>query len=509
MIRGRHLTTLFQRSFSSTAAIFDIPTYHVAIVGTGPAGFYTAHELLQKSPSTDKYRICLDFFEKSPTPYGLSRYGVAPDHPEVKNCEEYLDNIMKKFHRGDQQEDSHSVRFFGNTEIGRDVSLQELEQRYHSVVLSYGCTSADNKLDIPGSDLPGVISARQFVNWYNGHPDYHSQNSTFVPPPLDKIESVTIVGNGNVALDVARVLLADPETRWSNTDISTTALGMLRQSTVKKVQIVARRGLLESSFSNKEIRELLELSNDKLRFIPIDENILEPIRPIAKKLGRIEKRRFSLLEKYSKLSESKENESFSKSWTLKYLRTPLEIIKSESNDRLVSEMKVGVNAIEDSKIKSTSEVESIKNDLIILSIGYQGAPLQEFKDLGICFNRNKILNKEGRILTTKESEVVLPGWYTSGWIKNGPKGVIATTMMESFETADCVIEDLSRDVFTRGDVNDKVGIDDKLLKKSVTWDQWVHINNRERELGEKTGKIDSRTKLESIESLLEVARQQQ
>lgn len=261
-----------KRCFSVSFRNFNqtVPSYKIAIVGTGPAGFYTAHHLLHKAAPLEQFKLKIDFFERLPAPYGLSRYGVAPDHPEVKNCENYLNNIMEDYPAekdSNRESNNHEVRFFGNINIGKDITLTDLESNYHSIILSYGCTSDDNQLDIPGSQLPGVISAREFVHWYNGHPDYHSVGAQFTPPQLDKIEDVTIIGNGNVALDVARILLAEPEKHWSSTDISKEALESLFRSNVKNVNIVARRGILESAFSNKEIRELLELSKDqKVRF---------------------------------------------------------------------------------------------------------------------------------------------------------------------------------------------------------------------------------------------------
>lgn len=275
------------RFLSYTTRLLTKP-FKVAIVGTGPGGFYTAHHLLNKSSPDVKLNI--DFFEKLPTPYGLSRYGVAPDHPEVKNCEDHMINIMKDF---GNSESRHKVRFLGNVEVGKDIALKELEGNYNSIVLAYGCTSADNKLSIPGADLPGVVPARQFVNWYNGHPDYYGENK-YIPPPLDKVDTVSIIGNGNVALDVARILLADPREHWAKTDISVDAQQLLEKSTVKHVRIVARRGILESAFSNKEIRELLELP---VKFVPLPKDLLDFD---TKKLGRVDKRRVSLLEKYSK-----------------------------------------------------------------------------------------------------------------------------------------------------------------------------------------------------------------
>ncbi|ODV81686.1 nucleotide-binding domain-containing protein [Suhomyces tanzawaensis NRRL Y-17324] len=476
--------------------------FNVAIVGAGPAGFYTAHHLLTKSSPSTFFNI--DFFERLPAPYGLSRYGVAPDHPEVKNCEDYLNNIMSKY-GSNSRDDSHRVRFFGNVLVGHDVSLQELHQSYHSLVLAYGCTTADNHMEVPGAQLPGVISARQFVNWYNGHPDFYATDSTFVPPPLDQIESVSIIGNGNVAVDVARILLADPA-HWAPTDISTEALQALKSSTVKNVNIVARRGVLESAFSNKEIRELFELpkNGSNVQFAPVDSGLLESID--KKSLGRVDKRKVSIIEKYSVPLES----SDSKVWSLQYLKSPVEFTQSARNDQLLESITFAKNQLvhdeltNQTKVISTNETETIKTDLVILSIGYKGSPLDDFEEMGVLFDRNRLLNKEGRILsTTNENDpnaVYKKGWYTSGWIKNGPSGVIATTMMDSFDTADKILEDLSNGIHLEP-TND--GIDGGKLKEAVNWNQWEKLDKYELEKGGELGK--TRLKICNKQEMLEIA----
>lgn len=511
-----------KRCFSVSFRNFNqtVPSYKIAIVGTGPAGFYTAHHLLHKAAPLEQFKLKIDFFERLPAPYGLSRYGVAPDHPEVKNCENYLNNIMEDYPAekdSNRESNNHEVRFFGNINIGKDITLTDLESNYHSIILSYGCTSDDNQLDIPGSQLPGVISAREFVHWYNGHPDYHSVGAQFTPPQLDKIEDVTIIGNGNVALDVARILLAEPEKHWSSTDISKEALESLFRSNVKNVNIVARRGILESAFSNKEIRELLELSKDqKVRFLPIENTVMESIQPMVKGLGRIDKRRVGLLEKYSKQSPEVDNSM--KTWSLQYLRTPIEFKINENSPDLLSTTTFQKNELIHDLLTNKiqikpidGEIESIKNELVIMSIGYKGSPLVGFEEAEISFDthRNRLLNKEGRILSTSASGeelhnlVYKRGWYTSGWIKNGPKGVIATTMMESFETADNVLEDLSNTIHTNPS-SDSTVLEEKLKTiPAISWESWLKLEQVELKKGSELGK--SRDKLSNTAEMLKIA----
>ncbi|KAI5962133.1 ARH1 [Candida pseudojiufengensis] len=489
------------RCFSITSRLQATP-FKIAIIGTGPGGFYTGHHLLNKS-SSDK-QIHLDFFEKLPTPFGLSRYGVAPDHPEVKNCESFMNDLMKD--HGPQSNSKNRVRFLGNIEIGKDLSLKDLEEHYNSIVLAYGCTASDNKLKIPGSDLPGVISARQFVNWYNGHPDCYEKGNEYVPPALDKIKDVTIIGNGNVALDVARILLAQPKKHWYPTDISVEAEKLLTKSSVKNVNIVARRGILASAFSNKEIRELFELKDAK--FKPIEEGLLESVS--TQNLGRVDKRRIGLLEKYNKPIKSLTPED--RTWSLQYYKSPVEFIANEEGN--ISETKCVVNKpINDpllpGRVEATDEYVSIKNDLVILSIGYQGTPIKGFEDIGICFKNNKLHNQHGRVLSTitedqnDVNKTFKRGWYTSGWIKNGPKGVIAVTMMDSFDTGDKILEDLSNGIHLEIDPNKDVL--DKLKDKDIVyWDNWENLNKYELKKGEEMGK--SRFKVCEKDKMLDICK---
>lgn len=468
--------------------------YKVAIVGCGPAGFYTAHHLLHKSKNLP---ISIDFFDRLPTPFGLSRYGVAPDHPEVKNCEEYMENIMEN--------DAFDTRFFGNVNVGGDLSLSDLKNHYHSIILAYGCTASDNKLSIKGSDHSAVISARKLVNWYNGHPDAAEWAIS-----LDKVEDVTIIGNGNVAIDVARVLLADPEKHWQPTDITTRAVEVLKKSAVKRINVVARRGLLESAFTNKEIRELVNVSKESgFRFVPIPESILGPIREKSKSLGRVDKRKFSILEKASQ--EQSNNTSNLKEWELMFALNPKEFTADPNDPRLLQSSVFEENElVEDTltkkvSIKPTGKLVSIKNELVILSIGYKGNELKGFEDLDISFDetKNRLSNNEGRLLSRSSDKgfTYCHGWYTSGWIKHGPKGVIATTMMESFDTAEKIIEDLSNGVFNQPSSNGD--ITDVLPEPVVTWKQWNHINSCELEAGSLVGK--TREKIPTRAGLLEKA----
>lgn len=467
--------------------------YNVAIVGTGPAGFYTAHHLLHKSKEIP---ISIDFFDRLPTPFGLSRYGVAPDHPEVKNCEDYMDNLMAN--------ESFDTRFFGNVSVGRDISLSDLKNHYHSIVLAYGCTASDNKLTLPGSEHPAVIPARKLINWYNGHPDASDWSIS-----LDKVEDVTIIGNGNVAIDVARILLT-PALHWKLTDITTRAIDVLKKSAVKRVNIVARRGVLESAFSNKEIRELLTISEEnRIKFLPVSESHLSPIRDKYKSLGRVDRRKFSILDKAS--LEAAENASTLKEWQLYYQMSPKQFLPDEKNPAHLQSTLFEENELVEDHITKTVSVRpkgniiTLKNHLIILSIGYQGSKLEGMNELDISYDEQKncLSNSGGRLLknSSKEENSYCRGWYTSGWIKRGPRGVIATTMLESFDTAEKILEDLTQEIYNHPVSG--TDIVELLPEATVSWPQWKNIDRYEIGQGSILGK--TREKLTSISALLRQA----
>lgn len=468
-------------------------------MGSGPAGFYTAHHLINKS----QLPVKVDFFDRNAAPYGLSRYGVAPDHPEVKNCEEYMQNLLSNH--------PDRVRFFGNVNVGDDVSLHEMAKHYHSIVLAYGCTNSDKSLNIPGENLPGVISARQFVNWYNSHPF----GATWTPPRLDKIRDVSIIGNGNVAIDVARVLLADPQQHWAPTDISTEAVELLSKSLVERINIVARRGLLESAFTNKEIRELADLSKTgKVRMVPILDEVMDPIRSQVKLLGRVEKRKVSILEK-AMSSEQNQNTSLpAKEWSLLFGLSPAEFVADTAHEDLLSHTVFRKNKLIQDKLtdqvtaQHTDETVAISNQLVILSVGYEGVALAEFDEMDIAFDkrRNCLANRDGRLIEASSfghddshNYTFKKGWYAAGWIKHGPKGVIATTMMESFDTADKILEDLNNSIHI-----ENVLEEDLELGLAVEWTGWVKIDAEEIKDGKKLGK--TRRKIQLNEAMVEVAR---
>ncbi|PRT56526.1 putative NADPH:adrenodoxin oxidoreductase, mitochondrial [Wickerhamiella sorbophila] len=429
----------------------------VAVVGSGPAGFYTILRILKKRA------VHVDLFEALPVPYGLTRFGVAPDHPEVRNCQERFAEVAGSPH----------FRFYGNTTVGKDVSVSQLLQNYHAVVFAYGAETSRG-LNVPGSQLPGVISARDFVGWYNGEPAKQGLKFT-----LDRTEDVSIVGNGNVALDVARVLLRQPDDLRS-TDMPEHAIAALTKSTVKKVHIVGRRGPVQSAFTTKELRELLV--EPQVQLDPI-VNLTEYIE-LAKPLGRAEKRKMELLLKGST------SPSAQRTWSLDFMQSPSEF-KGEGD--LLQSIEWTINTFapgSKSDVVPTEKSVTTPTDLAVLSIGYKSVELPGMKEAGMTFIKDKGILENHRGHVTG-----VPGAFAAGWLKTGPTGVIASTMMDAFSVGDEVVS------YLESVANTKLpGADDLDLPYAVSWNDWLEIDRQEIDRGKSYGK--PREKFVSVPDML-------
>ncbi|XP_035696059.1 NADPH:adrenodoxin oxidoreductase, mitochondrial-like [Branchiostoma floridae] len=456
------------------------PGPHVCIVGSGPAGFYTAQHIL-KNHKTAR----VDIYEKLPVPFGLVRFGVAPDHPEVKNVINTFTNTAS----------NERCSFLGNVTVGRDVTVAELRQAYDAVIMSYGA-DADKEFGIPGEDLSGVYSARAFVGWYNGLPqDKH------LAPMLDT-DTAVVLGQGNVALDVARILLT-PLSILKITDITDHAAAALETSQVKTVYIVGRRGPLQTAFTIKELREMTKLPDCRPLLDPADFAGLEDK---VKSLQRPRKRLTELLIKTAQTGGATAQEAqrlaqATKEWGLKFLRSPLEILSSEDGSR-VSGIRLGVNQLEgsDSSARAvpTGETEVLSCGLVLRSIGYKSEPIDDT----VPFDSQKgvIPNEAGRVTGCK-------GLYCSGWVRRGPTGVILTTMTDGFETGKAVVDDLTTGILQPvGGVRGQEWIQPLLQKKgiqAVTFEDWNKIDSEEMMRGEKVGK--PREKILDVKEMLQVA----
>ncbi|KAK7113077.1 NADPH:adrenodoxin oxidoreductase, mitochondrial-like isoform X2 [Littorina saxatilis] len=452
---------------------------HVAIVGSGPAGFYTAQQIIKGHPT-----VRVDIYEKLPVPFGLVRFGVAPDHPEVKNC---IHTFTQTAHRD-------RCSFIGNVQVGKDIKVADLQKAYTAVVLCHG-SSNDRKLGIPGEDLPNVLSARSFVGWYNGLPE-----DVGLSVNLD-CETAIVLGHGNVALDVARVLLT-PIDILAKTDISDYSMDALSKSRIKKVVLVGRRGPLQVAFTIKELREMITLPKcrtviDLLTLSSLNENIDELPRPRRRLTELLYNAAVNPPEKYTKIWNDATRE-----WHLKFLRSPSEIVPTSSKEGPEA-VKFIINMLEGDddplrrKAVPTDETDVIPCGLVLRSIGYKGVPLDE--TVPFDTSRGVIPNKKGRVDG-------FPGLYCSGWIAEGPVFVLAGAMNNAFATGKVVLEDLGSSKLSSENKGGKDAVLSALQQKgvkTVTFTDWEKIDQAEILLGEKAGK--PREKIVSIKEMIRVA----
>ena len=377
-----------------------MPTYKVAIVGAGPAGYFTALAF-QKAQSDDR-SFAIDMIERLPTPWGLVRSGVAPDHPKIKTVSKVFEKIAKE----------PNFRLFANVELGKDVSLKDLRDQYDVVVLATGA-SRGRKLGIPGEELKNSLSAAQFVPWYNAHPDYCD-----VDVDLSS-DTAVVIGAGNVAMDVARILAIDPS-ELDPTDVAEHALMRLKQSNIRSVIICGRRGPEHAAFTAPELRDLPKLENTDVFIDP--KQIEEAIKHIEE-MEEVEKDLKNNIEAMKTIAEH-EKKGVLRKLEIKFLSTPLEI-KGKGK---VEEIVFQKNRVENGKVVATSERFSVKTGLIISAIGYDSIEYP-----GISIENGRITNIAGHV----EHNV-----YVTGWAKRGPTGVIGTNKSDSNDVVDLVIESL-------------------------------------------------------------------
>ena len=420
-----------------------MPHYKIAIIGAGPAGYFTA-QALQNSQS-EELTFSIDMFERLPTMWGLVRSGVAPDHPKIKSVSKVFEKVASE----------PNFRLFGNVEVGSDLDIEEICPRYDAVVMCTG-SNLGKKLGIAGEDLPGSISAAEFVPWYNGHPDYVG-----VEVPLDG-DTAVIIGAGNVAMDCARMLALEPS-ELDVTDTAEHALKALHASKIRKVYIMGRRGVEHAAFTAPELRELPKLEHTD---VIIDNEAVQSANERASAAGEIDKQLASNLEAWRLIAENPQS-GHERVMEFRFLSTPKEI----QGEGKVEEILFGVNEIKDGKVVDTGETYSVKTNLVISAIGYHALPIK-----GISFRDGKVENDNGRVLGTNI--------YTVGWAKRGPSGVIGTNKSDASDVVKLLIEDLSPEPKNGGDIT-VVLPQDKTIIDQVAWSK---INTAEVAAGEALGK---------------------
>jgi ferredoxin/flavodoxin---NADP+ reductase len=442
----------------------------VAVVGSGPAAFYAAEEVLSQRNLTAE----VDMFERLPTPGGLVRYGVAPDHQETKSVLKLFSRTMRR----------PRFRLFGNVEIGRDLTHEQLAQRYHAVVYAVGAMS-DHALGIRGEDLPNSHSATSFVGWYNGHPEFASQSFDL------SCERVVIIGNGNVALDVARVLCTDVET-LRHTDIAQPALTALQQSNIKEVVVVGRRGPSEAAFTTPELVGLSQVRG--LDVVVADDEVDPPYTYAEHSEGA----GFSTGPlKNELLAElSQRAPTGGRRIRFRFLRTPVEIT---GEDKVTGIRLVRNDLVQEGDrvvARPTGETEDLECGLVLRAVGYRGHAVA-----GLPFDehRSVLPQIEGRVVDPGTGQP-LPGVYVCGWIKRGPSGVIGTNKKCAGETVSHLLDDFAEGLLPEPRTLEDVAA---LLPQAVDAGGWRAIDAHEQAAGRELAR--PRLKLLSVDEMLAVA----
>ncbi len=449
----------------------------VAIVGAGPAGFYAAGQLLASGDPA----VHVDLYDRLMTPWGLVRFGVAPDHPKIKS-------VTRVFERTARMP---GFSFHGNVEVGSDVSHAELAGAYNAVLYAVG-TAGDRRLGIPGEDLPGSESATDFVAWYNGHPDYAGLDFD-----LSGSRAV-VIGNGNVALDVARMLALSAR-ELEVTDTADHAIERLRDSRIEEIVVLGRRGPVQAAFTNPELRELAELELADV-IVDQDELALDPASAAAlQQAEQTTQRNVETLRAYAQQAPRGKPRRI----VLRFLRSPVAITGEQRAEAIVVE-RTALEPGPDGTLRArpTGVSERLETGLVLRAVGYVGQPLP-----GIPFDERSgtLLNDRGRVLDAQSGEPV-PGLYAAGWIKRGPSGVIGTNKKCAQETTSRLIEDFRAGLLPAPEEQPEALIE-RLRERGVhvvDYAGWEAIDAHERALGEPVGR--PRVKLVRREDQLRHAR---
>jgi ferredoxin--NADP+ reductase len=472
----------------------------VAIVGAGPSGFYAAGALLAEG-------FAVDLFDQLPTPYGLVRSGVAPDHPKIKAVTRVYERIAAR----------PGFRFHGGVDIGADIAVDQLRERFDALLYTVG-TPHDNRLGIPGEDALGAHPSAGFVAWYNGHPDHAGHEFD-----LD-VERAVVIGNGNVALDVARMLVLDPD-ELAATDAADHALAALAASRVREVVVLGRRGPAQAAFTNPELRELGALTRADVA-VRAEELVLDPGSAAAVLESTELRHRLELLREYA----ARPQRGLSHTVALRFLRSPVELLvddradashrpggaveSASAGDRRggargrVRGVRIAVNELVETPdgrlaARDTGARETIDCGLVIRAVGYRGRPLPS-----VPFDpaRGLIPNVAGRVLDSPGGAVRV-GEYVAGWVKRGPSGVIGTNKQCAVETVAAIVADRDAGVLGRDERPTADELDAWLASAcdgAVRWDGWSAIDAHERERGAPAGR--PRVKLVDVARMHAVAR---
>jgi ferredoxin/flavodoxin---NADP+ reductase len=458
-----------------------VTTLQVAVVGSGPAGIYTAEALIKQAAKLDPpVTVQVDVLDRLPTPYGLVRYGVAPDHPSIRSIADYLRTVLEH----------DDVCFLGGVHLGDDVTREDLLVSYDAVVYATGAMR-DRRMGIPGEDLPGSYAATNFVNWYCGHPD--ADAGAFI---LDA-ESVAVVGVGNVAVDVARILVRDPA-ELSRTDIPQAVLEALMASKVREVHMIGRRGPAQAKFTTKELRELGELSGVDV-VVHSDELNLGAFDPTGQsaELAESDRRVRGNLTVIQDWAGREEEAVAERRLTVRFWLRPVSV---EGTDRVSGLTVERTRLDEQGRFTGTGEFETIPAQLVFRSVGYQSVPLP-----GVPFDERSytVPNADGRVLGPDGAP--LPREYVAGWLKRGPTGVVGTNKSDAAGTVRSLLADLTGEGAAAGrpSPDEFIACLAERGVQPVSYADWLRVEQAEVELGVSLGrgervKIGDRVAIEAL-----------
>jgi len=449
----------------------------VAIVGAGPAGYYAADHLLRQ----DGVVVEVDMIDRLPTPYGLVRAGVAPDHQKIKSVTAAFDKVA-----------AHPrFRFYGGVDFGKDITVADLRRHYHQILYSTGAQT-DRRMGIPGEDLKGSHPVTEFVAWYNGHPDYRDCQFDLSQ------ERAAVVGVGNVAIDVARILCRSPQ-ELATTDIADHALEALGKSRIKEVYLLGRRGPAQAAFTNPEVKELGELADADVTARPEEVELDELSRAaVERSQDRAAVKKVEILREYA----ARKPGGKSKKLIIRFLVSPVELCGNEAGEvvalRLVRN-RLEATAAGTLQAKPTDQLETLPVGLVFRSVGYRGVPLP-----GVPFHESwgVILNEHGRVLDPDTKQPVV-GEYAAGWIKRGPTGVIGTNKPDAAQTVACMMEDLAAGRILKPEEPDATAAE-LLIRgrqpRCVSYEDWLKLNELEVSRGRAAGR--PRVKFTRVEDML-------
>ncbi|MBI5303232.1 MAG: FAD-dependent oxidoreductase [Chloroflexi bacterium] len=449
----------------------------VAIIGSGPAAFYAAEALFKQTSVLAQ----VDMFDRLPTPYGLVRGGVAPDHPKIKSVTKVYEKIAA----------DARFRFYGNVEFGKHLALADLKDFYHQVLFATGAQT-DRRMGIPGEDLRGSHPATEFVAWYNGHPDYADCQFDL------SVERAAVVGVGNVAIDVARIL-SRTRAELMQTDIASHALDALSQSNIKEVYLLGRRGPVQAAFTNPEIKEVGEMQDADV-FTRADEVELDALSraELEKDTDPMTRKKVEILQGYALRKPSGK----SRRLHVRFLVSPVELVGDDAGR--VTKMRLVRNTLVASEsgalsAKATNQFEELEVGLVFRSVGYRGVALP---DVPFHDKWGVILNEQGRVLDPQTKQP-LAGMYASGWIKRGPSGVIGTNKPDSVETVNEMLEDATQGATFTPAHPDASSAERLIVERQprfIAFADWVKLDKLELARGAEQGR--PRVKFSSVEEML-------